>query len=169
MHVELCEFFTRNKIQNLTDTNNSNKSNVHKHKNKIHCYRMKLAPPKIATFSFGDEPLNFGESASAQCTISGGDLPMEVKWTLNGMDIPSYLEVSTSKIGKRINILSIESVKADHAGNFSCIASNRAGIAEFTAPLIVIGSLINDRYECSYKYIYVGSTVRRIIIIYTFA
>lgn len=100
----------------------------------------RLALPKIATFSFGDEPLNFGESASAQCTISGGDLPMDVKWMLNGMEIPSYLEVSTSKIGKRINVLSIDSVKADHKGNYSCIVSNLAGTAEFTAPLVVIGS-----------------------------
>lgn len=95
--------------------------------------------PKIATFSFGDEALNFGESASVQCTISGGDLPMVIKWTLNGEDIPPHLEVSTSKISKRIHFLSIDSVKADHAGNYSCIASNQAGSAEYTAPLIVIG------------------------------
>lgn len=83
--------------------------------------------------------MNFGESASVQCTISGGDLPMTVEWTLNGMDIPSYLEVSTSKIGKRIHVLSIDSVKADHAGNYSCIAKNQAGTTEYTAPLVVIG------------------------------
>lgn len=95
--------------------------------------------PKIATFSFGDEPLNFGESASVQCAISGGDLPMNVQWTLNGKHLPSYLEVVTSKIGKRINVLSIESVKADHAGNYSCMATNQAGTAIYTAQLIVIG------------------------------
>lgn len=65
---------------------------------------------------------------------------MDVQWMLNGVEIPSYLEVSTSKIGKRINVLSIESVKADHSGNYSCVVSNRAGMAEFTAPLVVIGS-----------------------------
>lgn len=64
---------------------------------------------------------------------------MAVEWTLNGIDIPSYLEVSTPKIGKRIHVLSIDSVKADHAGNYSCIATNQAGRAEFTAPLVVIG------------------------------
>lgn len=100
---------------------------------------IRIASPKIATFSFGDDPLNFGESASVQCTISGGDLPMTVQWQLNGFDIPSYLEVSTSIIGKRIHVLSIDSVKADHAGNYSCIAKNQAGIAEYTAPLVVIG------------------------------
>lgn len=97
------------------------------------------APPKIASFSFGDEPLNFGESASAQCTINGGDLPMRVEWLLNGMEIPSYLEVTTSQIGKRINVLSIESVKAAHMANYSCRVTNKAGTAEFTAPLTVIG------------------------------
>lgn len=108
-------------------------------------YLHELALPKIATFSFGDEPVNFGESASAQCTIAGGDLPIDVTWKLNGMEIPSYLEVTTSKIGKRINILSIESVNINHFGNFSCLASNRAGTAEFTAPLIVIGSFFFNR------------------------
>lgn len=65
---------------------------------------------------------------------------MSVQWKLNGDEIPAYLEVSTSKIGKRINVLSIESVKADHRGNYSCVAENQAGVAEFTAPLVVIGS-----------------------------
>lgn len=104
-----------------------------------------LAPPKIATFSFGDETLNFGESASVQCTIAGGDLPMSIKWKLNGEDIPNYLEVSTSKIGKRVHVLSIDSVKADHAGNYSCIATNQAGSTEFTAPLVVIGLCIHGK------------------------
>lgn len=69
---------------------------------------------------------------------------------LNGADIPNYLEVSTSKIGKRINVLSIESVKADHAGNYSCIATNQAGSIEYTAPLIVIG-LFSKRISISKK------------------
>lgn len=65
---------------------------------------------------------------------------MAIKWTLNDEEIPRYLEVFTSKIGKRIHLLSIDSVKGDHAGNYSCIATNQAGTAKYTAPLIVIGS-----------------------------
>lgn len=82
-----------------------------------------LERPKIATFTFGDAPLKFGESASVQCTISGGDLPMTVQWMLNGIEIPPHLEATTAKIGKRIHVLSIESVKADHRGNYSCVAT----------------------------------------------
>lgn len=59
---------------------------------------------------------------------------------LNGEEIPEYLDVSSSKMGKRINVLFIESVKAGHAGNYSCLAKNQAGMAEYTASLIVIGS-----------------------------
>lgn len=68
---------------------------------------------------------------------------MRVEWLVNGMEIPSYLEVTTSQIGKRINVLSIESVNANHMGNYSCIVSNKAGTAEFTAPLTVIGSFFS--------------------------
>lgn len=78
-----------------------------------------------------------------QCTISDGDLPMDVTWRLNDEAIPAILDVSTSKMGKRMNVLLIESVKAGHAGNYSCVARNQAGVAEYMAPLIVIGSCPN--------------------------
>lgn len=64
---------------------------------------------------------------------------LTVEWLFNGMEIPPHLEVTTAKIGKRIHVLSIESVKADHSGNYSCRARGLSGMAEFTAPLIVIG------------------------------
>lgn len=64
---------------------------------------------------------------------------MDVMWLLNGDEIPAYLEVSTSKMGKRMNVLLIESVNAGHAGNYSCVARNQAGTVEYMAPLIVIG------------------------------
>lgn len=112
----------------------------------MNCYDYVLVPPKIATFSFGDEPLNFGESASVQCTISGGDLPMEVIWKLNGNVIPSSMDVTTSRMGKRINVLMIESVKAHHAGNYTCLAKNKAGHTDQSALLIVIGLFIENKF-----------------------
>lgn len=98
--------------------------------------------------------MRFGESASAQCTINGGDMPITVKWLLNGAEIPSYLEVSTSKIGKRINVLSIESVKADHSGNYSCVAQNQWGMAEHSAELKVIGVLCDQNQEFEKTFFY---------------
>lgn len=96
--------------------------------------------PKIAPFDFGEEPLNFGEPASVQCTILGGDLPIEVTWTLNNESIAKYFDISVSKIGKRVNILTIEAVAGHHAGMYTCQAKNRAGMTEHSARLIVNGS-----------------------------
>lgn len=98
-----------------------------------------LVPPKISPFDFGEEPLNFGEPASAHCTILGGDLPMTITWLLNNQSIEQLNDVSLSKIGKRIHVLSIESVAGHHAGLYSCRAKNTAGLSEHSALLSVIG------------------------------
>ena len=85
--------------------------------------------------------MNSGDTVSVQCTIAGGDLPIEVTWTLNGRPIEPYLEILTEKRGKRINILTIDSVSDKHAGNYTCVVENAAGNAKHSSELIVIGSL----------------------------
>lgn len=96
-------------------------------------------PPKISPFSFGDDAMNSGDTVSVQCTIAGGDLPLEVRWTLNDRPLEPYLEIITQKLGKRINNLIIDSVSAKHAGNYTCIAENSAGFAQYSSELMVIG------------------------------
>lgn len=83
--------------------------------------------------------MNSGDTVSVQCTIAGGDLPLVVSWTLNGHPLEAYLEIITQKLGKRINNLIIDSVSAKHAGNYTCIAENLAGIAHHSSELMVIG------------------------------
>ncbi|XP_017867823.1 PREDICTED: Down syndrome cell adhesion molecule-like protein Dscam2 isoform X28 [Drosophila arizonae] len=96
-----------------------------------------MVPPKITPFTFGTEPMNFGEPVSVHCTISGGDLPVSVIWTLNRHPLLPELEIFTEKRGQRINNLMIDAIEAKHAGNYTCIASNSAGRAEHSAELIV--------------------------------
>lgn len=67
---------------------------------------------------------------------------MDVVWKLNGNEIHSNMEVTTSRMGKRINVLMIDSVKAHHAGNYTCLAKNKAGQTDQSALLIVIGLFI---------------------------
>lgn len=84
--------------------------------------------------------MNFGEPASVQCLILGGDLPMTVEWLHNKKTLtPSLHGISLSKIGKRVNVLTIESVGGQHAGNYSCRAKNVAGLTIQSAELIVNG------------------------------
>lgn len=84
--------------------------------------------------------MNSGEPVSVHCTITGGDLPVNVSWTLNGLSIePSYLDIFIEKRGHRINNLMIDSVSAKHSGNYTCIAQNTAGVVQHSAELIVNG------------------------------
>lgn len=98
--------------------------------------------PKIAPFDFGDQSLNVGETASVQCLILGGDLPMVVQWLLNHNALDTMPGVSLSKIGKRVNVLTIESISYKHAGNYTCQAKNVAGSSAISAQLIVNGLFV---------------------------
>lgn len=72
--------------------------------------------------------------------MSDGDLPMNIEWTLNGESIDAErFEIYTAKHGKRIINLMIDSVSAQHVGNYSCVARNLAGIADHSTQLIVNG------------------------------
>jgi len=114
-------------------------------------------PPKISPFNFGDEPSNFGESASVQCLVTSGDFPVSFAWLFNGREInENVYDVSMVKLGKKISALSIDYVRDHHAGNYTCVAVNRATSVNFTAELVVNGTtaynLIILQSVCPYFY-----------------
>lgn len=98
-----------------------------------------LAPPKIVPFDFGDIPSNFEDSVSVNCLISSGDLPIDIEWLFNGEAVNIFAGVSVMRGGKRTSLLTIDSVHAGHAGNYTCKAKNRADSTEYSAELIVNG------------------------------
>lgn len=73
--------------------------------------------------------------------MTSGDFPIDITWLHDGHAInPSgRAAISTSKLGKRLSVLNIDSVEAGHAGRFSCVASNLAGAVEWASVLIVNG------------------------------
>lgn len=83
--------------------------------------------------------MNYDETVSVTCTSNVGDLPINFIWLLNGVPIRSYQDILIEKKGNRISVLMIESLKATHMGNYTCMAENSAGTAEYTSPLIVNG------------------------------
>ncbi|XP_076265907.1 Down syndrome cell adhesion molecule 1 isoform X37 [Rhynchophorus ferrugineus] len=93
--------------------------------------------PKIHPFSFGDEPSSTGETVTVQCTISTGDLPVVFSWMLNGRAIVQNDNVNIAGFGKKVSVLNIDSISETEAGNYTCIATNKAGINSFSAELIV--------------------------------
>ncbi|XP_024939101.1 Down syndrome cell adhesion molecule-like protein Dscam2 isoform X37 [Cephus cinctus] len=98
-----------------------------------------MVAPQIAPFTIGEEPANWGEQVSAICSILKGDYPIEIQWTLNGEPITrqNQPEITVTKTGKKISVLSIDSVAAHHAGEFTCVASNLVGSASHSATLSV--------------------------------
>ena len=77
--------------------------------------------------------------ASLMCSINKGDYPIKIIWTHNGLPVDSKQDVSVSRTTRRIATLSIDSVQAEHAGEYSCIAKNKAGVANYSAVLNVNG------------------------------
>lgn len=104
-------------------------------------HSMISVPPQIAPFAIEEGPVNWGEQVSLFCSVLKGDRPMKIHWTLNNNPISpkTHDGIVISKTGKMISVLSIDSVNAHHAGNYTCIASNHAGISHLSTRLSVNG------------------------------
>lgn len=94
--------------------------------------------PLIHAFAF-EEEANSGDSVQLTCHASKGDLPLTIKWLHNHLPMFSHLGVLTNKIGDRISLLTIPSVKDQNSGDYTCVAENAAGISNYTARLYVNG------------------------------
>ena len=97
--------------------------------------------PQIVPFDFGDESINELDMVSASCTVNKGDLPIDIIWTNNDVKLFSNDGIVISRTNKRMSVLSIESVRARHVGNYTCIATNSAGVVQYSAELAVNGMI----------------------------
>lgn len=97
-------------------------------------------PPRITPFSFDDGAFLPGQYVSVQCMVPEGDLPLYIKWLFKGSPISEAMGISLTKVGKRISILTIESISAYNSGKYICKAENLAGMAMYMTELIVKGS-----------------------------
>lgn len=96
-------------------------------------------PPNITPFVFEGSPLHSGQYVQVTCLISDGDLPVEFNWDLDGRKLQEFPEITTSNMGRRSSILSIDSVTYSYTGNYTCTAKNKAGIASHTVQLLING------------------------------
>lgn len=94
---------------------------------------------------FGDEPASWGELVSVTCSVAKGDQPLEISWAFNGTPIGSNhgSDVVVASTNKKNSVLTIESVAARHAGEYTCSASNRAGATSHSAQLTVNGTCVD--------------------------
>lgn len=106
----------------------------------FHSFNFYSVAPQISPFFFEDLA-NSGDTVSIQCTITKGDMPLNITWTLNNKTIGDDYGITVMKL-KRFSTLNIDSVQAEHAGLFTCIASNRAGETSYSAVLNVNGNYV---------------------------
>lgn len=100
-----------------------------------------LVPPTILPFSFGDVPSNPGDAVQVTCLATKGDTPLDISWTFSSDTMDSTLsqDIITTSTSPRSSILMINSVTANHQGNYTCIVKNTAGRIEFAATLVING------------------------------
>lgn len=94
-------------------------------------------------FTFGDGVSNFEDSIATQCMITKGDAPMEIKWSLNGVEIWNDMHsIQVLPLGPKLNALRIDSLDDRHRGNYTCQAKNRAGVFYYSAELKINSDLM---------------------------
>lgn len=97
-----------------------------------------VVKPNIVPFHFED-PIFAGQATQVTCLISEGDLPLFIDWTFQESEVASLNGVTSTNLGKRMSVLLIEQAQYEHTGNYTCRASNSAGVSNYTATLYVNG------------------------------
>ena len=80
-----------------------------------------------------------GSFAQVTCSVTKGDEPLTITWSLHGDVISSEPSLTTTMIGTRTSILIISSVGYRHSGIYTCRAMNPAGSVTHSAELKVNG------------------------------
>lgn len=102
-----------------------------------------LVPPQIRPFTFGDEPSNYGESIGVQCSITKGDLPINITWLHNGLHVDDIADgIALGSLSTKSSTLNIDYIAGHHRGIYKCVASNNAGVNYLEAELLVNGAYV---------------------------
>lgn len=100
--------------------------------------------PKVIPFAFQDDQNFKGMRAHISCAVSQGDLPLTFQWFKDGQSLSSmkFAGANVVSYDGHSSSLSIDSVTSGHSGNYTCITTNEAGTASYTARLMVQGNCL---------------------------
>jgi len=96
-------------------------------------------------FTFGDEEINLDETVTVSCTITKGDLPLLIWWSVFDPELGFERNLTTNdgvmitRSSQKISYLAIDAVKSRHRANYTCHAHNKAGSAQHSAYLAING------------------------------
>ena len=98
-------------------------------------------PPILMPLTFGKDVLNEGQFAQLICIVTEGDEPLTISWSLQGEIVSSEAGLTTTALGTRTSMLTIQSVGYRHSGTYTCTATNKAGSSFQSAVLKVNGEI----------------------------
>lgn len=77
------------------------------------------------------------------CTVSSGDLPINITWSKDGQPItatnPATAGILVNTVADYSSTLLFKSLRLDYRGNYTCVASNDAGTVSHSAIMIIHG------------------------------
>lgn len=94
--------------------------------------------PQVDQFHFNANGVNGGQAVRVMCMVSSGDLPIDIYWLKDGQPL---LRSIYHKIDEYTLILSLRQTTIGDSGNYTCVASNAAGVASRWSILKVKGTL----------------------------
>lgn len=92
--------------------------------------------PQIEQFHFNPNGVNGGQAVRVMCMVTSGDLPIDIYWLKDGRPL---LRSIYHKIDEYTLILSLRQTTISDSGNYTCVASNAAGLASRWSTLKVKG------------------------------
>jgi cell adhesion molecule, putative (fragment) len=80
----------------------------------------------------------------AFCAVSSGDPPIYINWYKDDIKLDSYDEFGgkIEMLNSFTSIITFLSLSRQHTGNYTCVASNQAASANFTAEMVVNGKCL---------------------------
>ena len=98
-------------------------------------------------FLFPNKLLNEGMRSAVSCQILEGSLPITFRWDKDGQPLqgssglfePVLDGVVIRSNDEYSSTLIIDHLKFEHRGNYTCVATNAAGLASHSAELTVNG------------------------------
>jgi Immunoglobulin domain len=98
--------------------------------------------PKLKQFNTDEEPLYYEESFQLFCSVIHGDSPFAFQWLFQNKTVEHFYDVKVEN-GKKKSGLTIDSVSAKHAGEYTCKVTNEAGFTAISTTLVVKGWLFH--------------------------
>lgn len=94
--------------------------------------------PQIEPFAFNQNGMNGLSSVRLLCSIIAGDLPVNISWQKDGEVLPTD-DHRVQQLDEATVFLSLSRLLLTDSGNYTCVASNIAGVSSHSSLLQVKG------------------------------